>query len=79
MVTTEDEEAVAVADLVGHEETDDFDLLAATVDVVTEEQVVLVGWEGAAVEDAKEVRELAVDVAADLKPRIPKSYIWLMA
>jgi hypothetical protein len=62
VVTTEDEEVLRVLDLVREEEADRLERLLASVDVVTEEEVVGFGRETTVLEEAEEVVVLAVDV-----------------
>lgn len=66
VVATQNEEVLGVLDLVGQEKADRLERLLATVDVVTEEQVVRLWGETAVFEKAEEVIVLTVDVAADL-------------
>lgn len=66
MVATEDEEVLGVLDLVGQQETDGLEGLLATVNVVTEEEIVRLWWEATVFEETEEIIVLAVDIAADL-------------
>ena len=67
MVTTENEEVLRVLDLVCEEQADCLQRLLATIDVVTEEEVVGLGREAAVFEETEKVVVLAVDITADLK------------
>lgn len=66
VVTAEDEEVLRVFDLVRQQEADSLEGLLATVDVVTEEEVVGLGWETTIFEEAEKVVVLAVNITADL-------------
>lgn len=66
MVATQNEEVLWILDLVGQEKADGLERLLATVDVVTEKQVVRLWGETTIFEQAEEVIVLTVDVAADL-------------
>ena len=70
MVSTQNEEVFRVLDLVCKEEADGLEGLLATVDVVTEEEVVSLWWETAIFEETQEVIVLAMDIAADLARRM---------
>jgi hypothetical protein len=50
VVAAEEEEVLRVLDLVRQEETNSLEALLATVDVVTQEEVVCFGWEAAVLE-----------------------------
>lgn len=63
MVTPEEEEVLRVLNLVGQHETDAFDRLFSSVNVVTEEKVVLVTRVSSVLKELDQVRELAMDVA----------------
>ena len=63
MVTPEEEEVLRVLNLVGQHETDALDRLFSSVNVVTEEKVVLVARVSAVLKELDQVRELAMDVA----------------
>ena len=65
MVTTENGDAILIADFQGDEESDGLDGVVATIDVVTHEQVVGVGRLSANLEQLAQVVELAMDVTAD--------------
>lgn len=66
VVTTENEEVLGVFDLVSQKEADGFKRLLATVNVVTEEQVVGLGREATVFEKTQKIVVLAVDITADL-------------
>lgn len=63
MVSPEEEEVLRVLNLVGEHETDAFDWLFSSVNVVTEEKVVLVARVSAVLKELDQVRELAMNVA----------------
>lgn len=67
VVAAQDEEVLGVLDLVGKEQADRLQRLLATVDVVTEEEVVGFRGESTVFEQTQQVVVLAVDVAADLE------------
>jgi hypothetical protein len=66
VVAAQDEEVFGILDLVRQEKADGLERLLSTVDVVTEEKVVCLGWESTVLEEAQEVVVLAVNVTADL-------------
>jgi hypothetical protein len=70
VVSTQNEEVFRVLDLVCKEEADGLEGLLATVDVVTEEEVVSLRRETAIFEETQEVIVLAVDIAANLARRM---------
>ena len=70
MVPAEQKEILRVLDLVRQQQTDHLETLLTPVHVVAEEQVVRLGGEPAVLKQAKQVRVLAVDVAADLQRRL---------
>ena len=67
MVAAQDEEVFGVLDLVCQQKADGLEGLLATVDVVTEEEVVGLRWEATVLEETEEVVVLAVNVTADLE------------
>ena len=67
VVSTEDEEVLGVLDLVGQKEANSLKRLLATVDVVTEEEVVSLRGETAVFKETQQVIVLAVDIAANLR------------
>jgi hypothetical protein len=67
VVAAQDEEVLGVLDLVGQEKADGLEGLLATVDVVTEEEVVGLRRESTVLEETEEVVVLAVNVTADLE------------
>ena len=69
VVTAENEEVLRVLDLVCQQKADGLERLLATVDVVTEEEVVGLGREAAVFEETEKVVVLAVNITADLKER----------
>lgn len=66
VVATQNEEVLGVLDLVGEQEADGLKRLLATVDVITEEQVVGLRGETAVFEEAQKVVVLTVDITANL-------------
>ena len=70
VVATKDEEVLRVLDLVGEQEADGLKRLLASVDVVTQEEVVGLGREPAVLEQPEQVVVLPVDVTADLDRRL---------
>ena len=69
VVTAENEEVLGVLDLVRQQKADSLERLLATVDVVTEEEVVGLGREAAVFEETEKVVVLAVNITADLMER----------
>ena len=67
VVAAEDKEVLGVLDLVCEEQADSLQRLLATIDVVTEEEVVGLGGKAAIFEEPQQVVVLAVDISADLK------------
>jgi len=70
VVTTENEEVLGVLDLVSQQKADGLERLLATVDVVTEEEVVGLGREATVLEETEKVVVLAVNITADLDRRL---------
>lgn len=62
MVSAQNEEVLRVLDLVRQEQTNRFQGLLATINVVAEEEVVGLRRESAVLEETKEIVVLAVDV-----------------
>lgn len=69
VVAAQDEEVFGVLDLVCQQKADSLEGLLATVDVVTEEEVVCLGWESTVLEEAEKIVVLAVNVTANLNCR----------
>jgi hypothetical protein len=67
VVSTQDEEVLGVLDLVGEEQADSLERLLATIDVVTEEEVVGLRREPTVFEQTQEIVVLAVNITADLQ------------
>lgn len=67
VVAAQDEEVLGVLDLVGQEKADGLKGLLATVDIVTEEEVVGLRRESTVLEETEEVVVLAVDITTDLE------------
>lgn len=65
MVTTENGDTVAVADLKGDEEGDSLNTVVAPVDVIAHEEIVGVGDIAADFKQLHEIMKLAVDVSTD--------------
>ena len=74
MIATQNEEVLRVLDLVGKEQADGLEGLLATVDVVTQEEVVGLGRKAAIFEQAQEIIVLAVNIAANLSKRIASAH-----
>jgi hypothetical protein len=68
VIATEDEEIFRILDLVGQEQADGLKGLLASIDVVTQEEVVSFRWEATVFEKTQQIVILTVDVAADLSP-----------
>ena len=69
VVTTENEEVLGVFDLVSQKEADGLKRLLATVDIVTQEQVVGFRREATVFEETQKIVVLAVDITANLVAR----------
>ena len=65
VISSQDVHALGVADLVAEEKRDSFDRVVATIDVVTHEEIVRIGWEATDLEQFHQIVELAVDIAAN--------------
>jgi len=66
VVAAEDEEVLGVLDLVGKKQTDGLERLLATINVITEEEVVGLGRETTVLEQTEEIVVLPVDITTDL-------------
>lgn len=66
VVAAENEEVLWVLDFVGQEQADGLKGLLATVNIVTEEEVVGLWWEAAVLEESEQIVVLSVDVTANL-------------
>ena len=62
VVTSQQEEVFRVLDLITEKQCDSLDRLLATVDVVTEEQVVCLWWEASVFEETQQIVILAMHV-----------------
>lgn len=67
VVAAQNEEVLGVFDLVCQQKADGLERLLATVDVVTEEEVVRLRREATVFEETEKIVVLAVDITADLK------------
>jgi len=63
VVAPQQEEVLGVFDLVGQQQTDRFQRLLASIDVVSQEQVIRIWGEASVLEQSEQVEELAVDVS----------------
>jgi hypothetical protein len=77
VVAAQDEEVLGVLDLVGQEKADGLEGLLATVDVVTEEEVVGLRRESTVLEETEEVVVLAVNVTTNLDFKSVSCSIWM--
>lgn len=66
VVSSENEEVLRVLDLVCEQQADSLKRLLASVDVVTEEQVVGIGGEATIFKETEQIVVLSVDIAANL-------------
>lgn len=66
MVTSQNKEVLGVLDLVRKQKADSLKRLLATVDIVTEEEVICFWREAAVFKQTQEIVILAMNVAADL-------------
>ena len=62
MVATEEEEVLRILNLVGQEEAHSFEGLLATIDVISQEEVVGIGWETAIFEKSEQIVVLPVHI-----------------
>jgi hypothetical protein len=62
VVASEEEEVLRVLDLVGQEEAHGFEGLLATINVITQEEVVSIGWETAIFEKSEQIVVLPVHI-----------------
>jgi hypothetical protein len=60
VVATEEEEVLRVLDLVGQEEAHSLEGLLATIDVISQEEIVGIGWETAIFEKSEQIVVLTV-------------------
>ena len=67
MISSQDEEVFWILDLVGQEQADSLQRLLATIDVVSEEEVVCFWWEATVLEQSKQIIVLPVNVATNLE------------
>ena len=65
VVATEDRDSVLEAHLQCHEQRDRFHAIVASVDVITHEEIVGVGWLASDFEELAQIMELTMDVTAD--------------
>jgi hypothetical protein len=65
VVPAQQEDAVRVAYLQGKEKDDHFNRTLAAIDIIAEEEITRCRGEAAKLKDTEEVKELAVNVAAD--------------
>ena len=63
VVSSEQEEVVRVFNFVCQEKADRFDALLTSINIISEEQVVALGWEPSVVEQAQEILVLSVNIA----------------
>jgi hypothetical protein len=75
VVATQNEEVFGILDLVSEQKADSLERLLATVDVVTQEEVVGLGRETAIFEETQEIVVLTVDVTANLgRQRVSRGF-----
>lgn len=67
VIATEDEEVLGVLDLVGEQQADGLQGLLASVDIITEEEVVGLGGESTVLKQPEQVIVLPVNITADLR------------
>lgn len=70
VVATKDEEVFGVFDLVCEEKADGFQGLLATIDIVSEKEVVGLWREATVFEKTQKIVVLAVDITANLNPSL---------
>lgn len=62
MVSAQDEEVLGVLDLVGEQQADRLQRLLSTIDIVSQKQIVGLGWETTVLEEAEQVVVLSMDI-----------------
>lgn len=67
MITTQQEEVLWVLDLVRQQQAYSLETLLATVDIVTQEQIISLGWKATVLKQPQQIRVLAVYIAAYLQ------------
>ncbi len=67
MVAAEDEEILWVLDLIREEKANGLQRLLASVDVISEEQIVGFRWESTILEQTEEIIVLTMDVTTNLE------------
>ena len=77
MVSSQQEEVLGILDLVCHHQTNYFQILLASVHVVSKEQVVRLRRIVADLEDPEQVDVLAVDVSCNDERRVQFNEVWL--
>lgn len=75
MVTTENEEVLRVFDLIREQEADSFKRLLASIDIVSQEQVISLGWESTIFEQSQQIIVLSVYVTWSLSDIIETKQI----
>ena len=71
VVTSQDEEVLGVLDLVCQQEADSLERLLASIDVITEEEVVGLGGKASIFEKTQQIVVLTVDITTDLIRQAP--------
>jgi len=65
MVSAQDEKVLGVLDLVGEQQADRLQRLLSSIDIVSQKQIIGLGWETTVLEEAEQVVVLSMDITAD--------------
>lgn len=70
MIASQKEEVFRILDLVRKHETNDFEILLAAIDVITQKQIVRLWWKVADFKYSQQVNIFSVNISSDYKRRI---------
>lgn len=62
MVSAQDEKVLGVLDLVGEQQADRLQRLLSSIDIVSQKQIIGLGWETTVLEEAEQVVVLSMDI-----------------
>mmetsp|Transcript_22412 Transcript_22412/g.50494 ORF Transcript_22412/g.50494 Transcript_22412/m.50494 type:complete len:211 (-) Transcript_22412:221-853(-) len=77
MISSQHEKVLRVLDLVGEEQTNTFQSLRPSIDIVSKKQIVCFRWESAIFEQAQQIRILSMNVTYYLQWRFELKQNWL--
>jgi len=66
MITSQLEEILRKLDLVSHQQSNGFKTLLATIDIITQEDVVALRWKAPILKESQQIMILTMDVTTDL-------------